>query len=110
MSEESHPPAHDWVDQAFQSAPNVEPKYRDLLAMLAAALMGNAGAAQHFYNQAIADGASDAELQRMADIARAQNVEMGDLAANVKRAADEIRAEQEPSDNAEESDDKLVSD
>jgi hypothetical protein len=35
----------------------------------------------------------------MTEIARATNIEIGDLAANAKQAADEIRAAQEPPDD-----------
>jgi hypothetical protein len=62
MSENVIHKPYEWADKVFQNAPDVEPKYRDMLAMLAAAMMGNSGAAQHFYNRAIIDGASDAEL------------------------------------------------
>ncbi|MDE3089337.1 MAG: hypothetical protein KGJ80_08120 [Chloroflexota bacterium] len=103
MSNVSDPPAYEWADKAFEGAPDVEPKYRDLLAMLAAAMMGDPGAAQHFYNRAAVDGASAAELQRFADLARAQNVALGDLAAHAKHAADEIRAEREQTVDAENS-------
>lgn len=102
MSRDTEHASYEWADKAFEGAADVEPKYRDLLAMLAAAMMGNHGGAQHFYNRAIVDGASDAELHRMAEIARAQNIELGDLAANAQQAAEEIRAEREPSDDAEE--------
>ena len=101
MSEARDHAVYEWADKLFQSAPNVAPKYRDMLAMLAAATMGNVGAAQHFYNRALVDGASDAELKRIAEIARAQQIEIGDLATNVRQAADEIRAEREASDDAE---------
>ncbi len=106
MSNASDPPTYEWADKAFEGAPDVEPKYRDLLAMLAAAMMGDPGAAQHFYNRAVVDGASAAELQRFADLARAQKVALGDLAAHAKQAADGIPAERKPTEDAEDSGEK----
>jgi hypothetical protein len=106
MSNVSDHPAYEWADKAFEGAPDVEPKFRDLLAMLAAAMMDNPGAAQHFYDRAVVDGASDTELQRIAEIAWAQKVAMGDLAAHAKQAADEIRVEREQTVDAEDSGEK----
>lgn len=79
MDEQTTPSPYAWMDQTFANTPDVPPKHRDLLAMLAAAMMGDAGATQHFYNRAIANGASDDELQRMITLARAQGIPL-DLA------------------------------
>lgn len=69
MSREPSPAAYAWADKAFENAPDVEPKYRDLLSMFAAAIMGNVDAMEHFYRRARADGASDEELLRMSSLA-----------------------------------------
>ena len=93
--EPKHKP-YEWADQMFQRAPDVAPKYRDMLAMVASMLMGNENAAQHFYAQAVVDGASDEELRRVTDTAKMATMDVGDLSANVKRAVEELHAESEP--------------
>jgi hypothetical protein len=62
MSEETSGKSYEWAEQLFRCDYEVAPKYRDILAMLASTMMGNPGAAQHFYNRALVDGASDAEM------------------------------------------------
>jgi hypothetical protein len=105
----SNQPLHkpyEWAEKMFQNAPDVAPKYRDMLAMLACSLMGNEGAAQHFYAKAVIDGASDAELKRVSETAKIAKMDIGDLTTNVQRAVEEIRAEQEQS--ADDKDDSQV--
>jgi hypothetical protein len=94
----SHKP-FEWADEMFSKSPDVEPKYRDMLAMLAMTLMGNGEAAQHFYAKAVIDGASDDELRRSAEMAKMANLDVGDLPSNVQRAVEEIRAEREAPDD-----------
>src|SRR5438874_1588121 len=96
MSDEPQHKPYEWADKMFQGAPDVAPKYRDMLAMVASMLMGNEQAAQHFYARAVVDGASDAELKRAGDTASIAMLDVGDLAANVERRVAEIRAEPEP--------------
>jgi hypothetical protein len=91
----SHKP-YEWADKMFQGAPDVAPKYRDMLAMLASMLMGNEGATQHFYAKAVVDGASDEELQRVNDSVQMAVVNVGDIATNVQRAVEQMRDEQKP--------------
>jgi hypothetical protein len=104
-NEPSHKP-YEWAEKMFQNAPDVAPKYKDMLAMLAFSLMGNEGAAQHFYAKAVVDGASDAELKRVAETAKIAKMDIGDMATNVQKAVAEIRAEQESL--ADEADDSQV--
>ena len=94
---------YEWAEKMFEGAPDVAPKYRDMLAMLASTLMGNEGAAQHFYAKAVVDGASDEELRRVGDTAKIATMDVGDMAANVRRAVDEIHAEKEAQDDAPDS-------
>jgi hypothetical protein len=96
MSDEPKHKPYEWADKMFQGAPDVAPKYRDMLAMLASMLMGNESAAQHFYAQAVVDGASDDELRRVSDTAKMATMDVGDLSANVQRAVEELHAESEP--------------
>ena len=96
MSDEPRHKPYEWADKMFQGAPDVAPKYRDMLAMLASMLMGNENAAQHFYAQAVVDGASDEELRRVSDTAGMALMDVGDIGANVQRRVAELRAEQEP--------------
>jgi hypothetical protein len=98
MSEETGHKPYDWAEQLFRGDYEVAPKYRDMLAMLAATMMGNPGAAQHFYNRALVNGASDVELRRVVEISQSAAIEIGDLTANVERAAEQIRSEREQTD------------
>ncbi len=101
MSDEPKHKPYEWADKMFEGAPDVAPKYRDMLAMLASLMMGNAGAAQHFYAKAVIDGASDEELRRVSETANIAKMDIGDPATNVQKAVDEIRAEREKTDDAE---------
>ncbi len=98
MSEETNHKPYEWAEHLFRGEYEVAPKYRDMLAMLAATMMGNPGAAQHFYNRALVDGASDVELRRVVETSRSAGIEIGDLSANVERRAEEMRSEQEQTD------------
>ncbi len=102
MGEDHVHKRYEWADKLFSSAPDVAPKYRDMLAMLAMMMMGNPGAAQHFYAKAVIDGASDDELRRVSETAQIANLDVGDLSANVQKAVEDIRAEREKSDEVEE--------
>ena len=95
MSEEARPGPYEWAEQLFRGDYEVAPKYRDVLAMLAATMLGNPGAAQHFYNQALVDGASDAELSRVLEIGRSAGIEIGDLSSNARRAVEDAQSEHE---------------
>jgi hypothetical protein len=99
MSDEPKHKPYEWADKMFQGAPDVAPKYRDMLAMLASMLMGNENAAQHFYAQAVVDGASDEELRRVSDTASMALMDVGDLAANVQKRVEELRAGPGPADD-----------
>ncbi len=101
MSDSSAHKPYEWAEKMFEGAPDVAPKYRDMLAMLASMLMGNEAAAQHFYAKAVVDGASDAELGRVRDSAQMAMVDVGDLAANVQRAVAEMHAAQDEEDAAQ---------
>ena len=98
MSEEPKHAPYEWAEHLFRGEYDVAPKYRDMLAMLAATMMGNVGAAQHFYNRALVNGATDEELHRVTEIGRAQMLDVGDIVANVKRATEEARAARERKD------------
>ncbi len=98
MSEETGHKPYDWAEQLFRGDYEVAPKYRDMLAMLAATMMGNPGAAQHFYNRALVNGASDVELRRVVEIEQSEGIEIGDLTANVERTVEQIRSEREQTD------------
>lgn len=100
MSEETKPSRREWIEKMFEDKPNILPKHRDLLAMLASSLMGNPDAAQYFYNRAIVDGATDQELARMVEIGKAAGVEIGDVVANLERAAEERRDAADAGDDA----------
>ncbi len=101
MSDEPAHKSYEWADALFSNKYDIAPKYRDMLAMLAASMMGNPGAAQHFYNQAIVDGASDEELHRVAQIAQSSQIEIGNLSTNVQEFLDKLRAEQDRSSDAD---------
>lgn len=104
MSEEVEHKPYEWADALFSNKYDIDPKYRDMLAMLAACMMGEQGAAQHFYNQAIVDGASDEELARVAQAMNSSLITVGDLESNVEQAAMQIRAEQEQSEGPQSED------
>jgi carboxymuconolactone decarboxylase family protein len=89
MADQPEHKAYEWAEEMFSDRYDITPKYRDLLAMLAASMMGNPGAAQHFYNRALADGASDEEIRRAVEVARSSQVEIGDLSANVRNLQQE---------------------
>lgn len=82
----------------FSRSADVDPKYRDMLAMIAMLMMGNQDAAQHYFAKAIVDGASDDELRRVVNTAKSANLDVGDLTENVKRALEEMRREQAQAD------------
>ena len=94
-NEEPQRQPYEWVDKMFSRSDDVDPKYRDMLAMTAMLLMGNQPAAHHFYAKAVVDGASDEELRRVVNTAKSANLDVGDLTENVKNAVEEIRREQE---------------
>lgn len=104
MSENAEHKPYEWADALFSNKYEIDPKYRDMLAMLAASMMGEQGAAQHFYNQAIVDGASDEELARVAQVMQSPLITVGNLEENVEQAAKQIRAEQEQSEGAQSED------
>lgn len=91
MNEPTEPQAehkpYEWAEELFSNKYDIDPKYRDMLAMLASTMMGNPGAAKHFYNQALVDGASDQELARVAQIVHAATAEI---------AKQMVRAQPEP--------------
>jgi hypothetical protein len=80
MSEEHNNPQFDWAEQLFANKYDVSPKYRDMLAMLASSMMGSPDAAEHFFNQAKADGASEEELARVASFMRMSLEDIGNFA------------------------------
>lgn len=98
MSEETDHKPYNWAEHLFRGDYEVAPKYRDMLAMLAATMMGNPGAARHFYNRALVDGASDVELRRVVETGQSAGIEIGDLNANVERRVEQFRSEQEQND------------
>jgi hypothetical protein len=105
MTDEPVHQPYEWADQLFSNRYDIDPKYRDMLAMMAATMMGNPGAAQHFYNQALVDGASDDELNRVVQIARSSMLDVGNLTDNVNRVVSEAksverRAEQDEGNGA----------
>jgi len=104
MSDQPTQQSFDWAEQLFANKYDVNPKYRDLLAMLAAAMMGDTDAAQHFYDQAIADGASDEELERVASFVRMSLEDVGNLTEPIVPPAVIAPAEPEPSGNGENGD------
>jgi hypothetical protein len=101
MSDEPKHTPYEWADKTFGNTSGVAPKYRDMLAMLASWMMGNTGAAQHFYARAVVDGASDEELDKLVKLAQASQLDIGDLNANVQQAVADIRAEREPPSDEE---------
>jgi alkylhydroperoxidase/carboxymuconolactone decarboxylase family protein YurZ len=99
VTDEPQHKQYEWADELFSNKYDIDPKYRDMLAMLASAMMGNPGAVQHFYDQAIIDGAQDAELQRVVQLARSSLLELGDRTTNAANAVEEIRADQSQNDH-----------
>ncbi len=89
----------DWVDKTFSRSDDVDPKYRDMLAMIAMLMMGNRDAAQHYFAKSIVDGASDEELRRMVNTAKSVNLDIGDLVENVKNALEAMKREQADADD-----------
>ncbi len=100
MNDEPKHKPFEWVDSMFSRSDDVDPKYRDMLAMVAMLMMGNQDAAQHYFAKAIVDGASDDELQRVVSTAKSANLETGDLEQNVKNALDEMKRADEQRDDA----------
>lgn len=80
MSDESTNPQFEWAEQLFANKYDVSPKYRDMLAMLAASMIGSPDAAEHFFNQAKQDGASEEELARVASFMRMSLEDVGNFA------------------------------
>jgi alkylhydroperoxidase/carboxymuconolactone decarboxylase family protein YurZ len=76
MSDEPVNKSYGWADEIFSNQYEIDPKYRDMLAMLAAAMKGEPDAAQHFYERAQVDGASEEELRRIAQIVRPSQPEV----------------------------------
>src|SRR5438445_2943430 len=99
MNDEPKHKPYEWVDKMFSRSDDVDPKYRDMLAMLAMLMMGNPDAAQHYFAKAIVDGASDDELRRVVNTAKSVELDVGDLTQNVKRAVEEMKREDEPRDD-----------
>ena len=96
----------DWVDKTFSRSEDVDPKYRDMLAMIAMLMMGNRDAAQHYFAKAIVDGASDEELRRVVQTATSVDLDIGDLVESVKRSLEEMKrepADDEPASDAPQS-------
>ncbi|HZQ05541.1 MAG TPA: hypothetical protein VFD70_03115 [Anaerolineae bacterium] len=104
MSEEPVKKSFGWAEQLFANQYDVSPKYRDLLAMLAAAMMGDTETAQHFYDQAIADGASDEELERVASFVRMSLVDVGNLTEPIAPPTENVPPAPESSRNGENGD------
>jgi hypothetical protein len=94
MSDESDHKPYEWADKMFSNEYDVEPKYRDMLAMLAAAMMGERGATEHFYNQAIVDGATDEQLKRVIQTAQSSLMDMGDPTTRVQESVEKLHAEE----------------
>lgn len=95
MSEDTSHKSYEWAEALFRGDYDVAHKYRDMLALVAARMMGNASAAKHFYDQAIVDGASDAELNRVLELSRSTGIEIGDLASNIQKRIEEMNTDQE---------------
>ncbi|MBI4673894.1 MAG: carboxymuconolactone decarboxylase family protein [Chloroflexi bacterium] len=100
MTQETTPPRHEWIDKLFEDKQSIPPKHRDLLAMLASSLMGNPDAAQHFYNRAIVDGATDQELARMVAIGQAAGITLDASAATKPSSEPTPRTSAESDANA----------
>lgn len=109
MGDENKSGQFDWAEQLFANKYDVSPKYRDMLAMLAASMMGSPDAAEHFYNQAVADGASEEELARVASFMRMSLDDVGDLAGltpSMNNTPSEAKPSQDGAGGAESSEAK----
>lgn len=97
MSQEQDQQPFDWAEQFFRGDYEVAPKYRDMLALVAAKMMGDRGAAEHFYDRALVDGATDDELRRVVEIGQSAGVSLGDPSAQPKKS---MEAKESPNDQA----------
>lgn len=85
MDKQTASASPEWMDKLLADKQNIAPKQRDLLAMLAASLMGNADALEHYSQRAKENGATEQEVARMLEIgnaAAAQVARAHDTAAN----------------------------
>lgn len=76
MSGGPMPKPYEWADEIFSDEYDIDPKYRDMLAMLASAMRDDPDAAQHFYNRAQVDGASEEELRRITQIVQSSQMDI----------------------------------
>ncbi len=71
MSGGPMPKPYEWADEIFSDEYDIDPKYRDMLAM-----RDDPDAAQHFYNRAQVDGASEEELRCITQIVQSSQMDI----------------------------------